>query len=154
MLIAKSAPPQSLLAKQHNLVPMVVGTADTQQNTMPLEGAEKELLMVNDDYFTCFTTERLILYLIRTEFTIPVRRRRRLSPRRLSVSCSKIVNLKSIPSPCRIKVTHYHIIQSIHYFNRIKRYSWCLWRILMIAPPVIEEPILSIPCSCLLTSHY
>ncbi|PNP40006.1 hypothetical protein TGAMA5MH_07928 [Trichoderma gamsii] len=39
------APPQSLLAKQHNLVPMVVGTADTQQNTMPLEGAEKELLM-------------------------------------------------------------------------------------------------------------
>ncbi|PON25107.1 hypothetical protein TGAM01_v206188 [Trichoderma gamsii] len=39
------APPQSLLAKQHNLVPMVVGTTDTQQNTMPLEGAEKELLM-------------------------------------------------------------------------------------------------------------
>ncbi|KAM0517671.1 hypothetical protein ACHAPE_004643 [Trichoderma viride] len=39
------APPQSLLAKQRNLVPMVVGTADTQQNTMPLEGAEKELLM-------------------------------------------------------------------------------------------------------------
>ncbi|KAK1237348.1 hypothetical protein MKX08_002973 [Trichoderma sp. CBMAI-0020] len=40
------APPQSLLAKQHNLVPMVVGTADTQQqDIMPLEGAEKELLM-------------------------------------------------------------------------------------------------------------
>ncbi|KAM0456575.1 hypothetical protein ACHAPV_005105 [Trichoderma viride] len=45
VLIANSAPPQSLLTKQHNLIPMVVGTADTQQNTMPLEGAEKELLM-------------------------------------------------------------------------------------------------------------
>jgi hypothetical protein len=47
VLIANSAPPQSLLAKQRNLVPMVVDTADTPQNTMPLEGAEMELLMVN-----------------------------------------------------------------------------------------------------------
>ncbi|PTB35670.1 hypothetical protein M441DRAFT_31871 [Trichoderma asperellum CBS 433.97] len=39
------APPQSLLTKQHNLVPMVVGTGDNQQNTMPLEGAEKEVLI-------------------------------------------------------------------------------------------------------------
>jgi hypothetical protein len=45
--LLNSAPPQSLLAKQRNLIPMVVGTANTQQNTMPLEGAEKELLVVN-----------------------------------------------------------------------------------------------------------
>ncbi|KAL7921329.1 hypothetical protein ACQKWADRAFT_327864 [Trichoderma austrokoningii] len=38
------APPQSLLAKQHSLIPTAVGTADTQQETMPLDGAEEELL--------------------------------------------------------------------------------------------------------------
>ncbi|KAM0257942.1 hypothetical protein ACHAQJ_004100 [Trichoderma viride] len=39
------APPQSLLAKQRNLVPMVTGTTSDQHNTMPLEGADKELLV-------------------------------------------------------------------------------------------------------------
>ncbi|KAL6900459.1 hypothetical protein GGI43DRAFT_427523 [Trichoderma evansii] len=39
------APPQSLLTKQRNLIPMVIGTTDNQQNTMPLEGAEKEILI-------------------------------------------------------------------------------------------------------------
>jgi hypothetical protein len=47
MLILSAAPPQSLLTKQRNLVPMVTGTTSNQQNTMPLEGADKELLVVN-----------------------------------------------------------------------------------------------------------
>ncbi|KAL7799934.1 hypothetical protein V8C37DRAFT_366070 [Trichoderma ceciliae] len=38
------APPQSLLAKQHNLVPMVTGPTN-DQNTMSLGDADKELLM-------------------------------------------------------------------------------------------------------------
>ncbi|RFU80821.1 hypothetical protein TARUN_1386 [Trichoderma arundinaceum] len=38
------SPSQSLLAKQHNLVPVVTGPTN-DQNTMPLEDSDKEILV-------------------------------------------------------------------------------------------------------------
>lgn len=57
-----------------------------------------------DDDFTYFVVQWLILcvHVIRREFITPVRRRHRLSQRRLSVSCSKRVQPKS----------YYHFIES------------------------------------------